>query len=108
MAITNPPPIRGISQELQTFLRQLWLKTGGSSDPIADAQVESFTGVATAQIQALAQELDHTRCQLSAANGKLESLRSEIDYLQIKAAASNAQYAALTERINNIEVKAWL
>ena len=37
LAQTNPPPIRGIPQELATFLRQLWLRTGGASDSIQDS-----------------------------------------------------------------------
>jgi hypothetical protein len=108
LAQTNPPPIRDIPQELATFLRQLWLRTGGANDNIADAQTESFTGLSTASIQALRQDLDYVQCQLSSTNQHLMAQRQEIDYLHAKIATLNGANAGLQQKLNNIEVQSWL
>ena len=108
MATTNPPPLRGIPQELATFLRQLWDRTGGANDAIADSQVESFVGISNARIQALRQELSHTRCQLANTNAHIAALRKELDYLHTQISTSNGKTAGLQQQLNDIEVKAWL
>jgi len=108
LATTNPPPLRGIPQELATFLRQLWDRTGGANDAIADSQVESFVGISNARIQALSQELSYTRCQLAGTKGQIVALRIELEYLRTQINSSNGKAAGLQQQINDIEVKAWL
>ena len=108
MATTNPPPIRGIPQELATFLRQLWDRTGGATDAIADSQVESFVGLSNARIQALSQQLSYTRCQLAGTNAQIVALRLELEYMRTQINTSNGKTAGLQQQLNDIEVKAWL
>lgn len=108
MATTNPPPLRGIPQDLATFLRQLWDRVGGPNNALDDAQVESFTGLGNAMTQSLAQELEHTRCQLASTNAHLMAMRQELDYLHTQLAITNGMSAGLKQKIDDIEVSAWL
>ena len=108
MVKTNPPPLRGIPQELATFLRQLWIRTGGANDNISDAQTESFNGLNTAVVQSLRQDIDYLKCQMSTANQLLMAQRQEIDCLQQRVALSSATNSSLHQKLNDLEVKAWL
>lgn len=108
LATGNPPPLRNLPQELTTFLRQLWDRVFGPNNGIDSAQLQAFNGLNSAQVQALAQELDYTRCQLSLANANVSALRQEVDYLQSQSMIKSSQTAALNERLNDIEVLAWL